>query len=150
MDVSRRSPLRILAAACIVVLLGASAAEAASLEVRILNLRNDRGMVHLCLSSGAEQFPDCRGAAASLSLSRPASQAGTIRFSNIQPGTYALSVVHDENGNGSLDKFLAIPREGFGFSNNPRLKMRAPRFEEASFVASGASSVVSVKMIYLP
>ncbi len=54
-------------------------------------------------------------------------------FEGLQPGTYAVRLMHDENDNGKLDRNLVgMPTEGYGFSNNPRV-MRAATFEEASF-----------------
>ncbi len=43
----------------------------------------------------------------------------TVVFENLAPGEYGISVVHDENENGDLDKnFVGIPKEGFAFGNN--------------------------------
>ena len=59
----------------------------------------------------------------------------TIPFDNIVPGTYAISMFLDENGNGVLDKnFFGVPAEPYGFSNNVYPAMRAATFEEASFI----------------
>ncbi len=42
-------------------------------------------------------------------------------FEDISPGTYALAVIHDENGNGKLDtNWVGIPTEGYGFSGLPQ------------------------------
>ena len=49
-------------------------------------------------------------------------------------GTYALAVYHDVNGNRKFDKnWLGFPKEPFGLSNNPRLRLRAPKFSDVSF-----------------
>ena len=79
----------------------------------------------------------------------PAAQAGAIRIGGMAPGTYALAVIHDENGNGRLDKFMAIPREGFGFSRNPAIRMGPPRFEEVRFEAASGRVHQTVRMRYL-
>jgi uncharacterized protein (DUF2141 family) len=43
-------------------------------------------------------------------------------FPGVTPGTYAISVFHDENSNGKLDtNLLGIPREGVSASNNRKL-----------------------------
>ena len=46
----------------------------------------------------------------------------------------------DANGNGKLDTFAGIPREGYGFSRNPPFRPRAPRWEEAVFSLPGESA----------
>lgn len=58
----------------------------------------------------------------------------TLTFSGVAPGTYAIVVIHDENGNGEMDtNFLGIPREPGGFSNNAPARMGPARFSEAAF-----------------
>lgn len=43
----------------------------------------------------------------------------TVVFENLEPGDYAVSVIHDRNNNGKLDtNTLGIPKEGFAFGNN--------------------------------
>ena len=66
-------------------------------------------------------------------------EAGVARakFFGIPAGSYAVSVFHDANGNGKLDTFLGIPREGYGFSRNPPFRPRAPRFSEAQIEIAG-------------
>lgn len=49
----------------------------------------------------------------------------------IEPGTYGLTIVDDENKNGFLDKnFIGFPREGFGFSNFFMTKKSKPSFDD--------------------
>jgi uncharacterized protein (DUF2141 family) len=57
-------------------------------------------------------------------------------------------VFHDENGNGKLDRnMVGIPKEGYGASNNPAKKMRAPTFDEAKFSVN-SDQTVEVKLAY--
>lgn len=77
-----------------------------------------------------------------------ANAAGSVMFDGVAPGTYALSLIHDENGNGKLDTALAIPREGFGFSRNPKIAFGPPKFAAAAFPINGSSSQ-SVRMKYM-
>lgn len=71
-----------------------------------------------------------------------ASEASVVvKFENVPDGTYALSVIHDANENGELDKTgLGIPKEGFAFSNNVMGKKGPPSFQKASFEVKGSSS----------
>jgi uncharacterized protein (DUF2141 family) len=79
----------------------------------------------------------------------PAASAGHIRIRDVPPGDYAVSVIHDENGNGRLDKFVGIPREGFGFSRNPRMRMGPPRFDECRVSVPAAGARETIRMKYL-
>jgi uncharacterized protein (DUF2141 family) len=118
-------------------------------DVQVQNLRNTRGVVRLCLTRNPAHFPNCDRDPAAVSRSVPAGAAGSIRFQGLAPGTYALGVIHDENGNGRLDTFMAIPREGFGFSRNPRLRMGPPRYDEVRFTVSSGRATSIVRMTYL-
>lgn len=45
------------------------------------------------------------------------------------PGTWALAIYHDENGNEQFDRSgLGLPREGYGFTNNPSTLAGLPNF----------------------
>lgn len=120
-----------------------------SLDLEITGLRSGRGNVLICLTANPRAFPDCRKDAAAHRLTVAAGVAGEIRIDNIAPGAYALSLIHDENGNGKLDTSLMIPREGFGFSRNPAIGFGPPRFSAARFEIAGAAAVQSVRVKYM-
>jgi len=64
-------------------------------------------------------------------------------------GRYAIAVLHDENSNHKLDRnFVGFPKEGFGFSNNPKVHLTAPAFETAAFPVSCAGTEISIHLIY--
>lgn len=70
------------------------------------------------------------------------SETVVVRFEHVAAGVYAVSVIHDTNGNGELDKSkLGVPREGFAFSNNVMGKKGPPSFDRARFEVSGTSVV---------
>ena len=57
-----------------------------------------------------------------------------LELEDIDPGQYAISIFHDKNKNGLLDKNpLGIPIEIYGFSNNARRRFSAPSFQECAF-----------------
>ena len=70
-----------------------------------------------------------------------------IKIDDLPEGEYAISVVHDENGNGELDtNFLGIPKEPFGFSNNPRMKMGPPSFSDSKFLHGTNGTILSISI----
>jgi uncharacterized protein (DUF2141 family) len=121
----------------------------ADLQVQLSGLRSAKGTVHLCLSSSVSRFLHCKDDPSAVSRSVPASPALRLDLGAVRSGTYALLVVHDENRNGRLDMMLGIPREGFGFSNNPAMKPRAPKWEEIRFTVPPTASVQQVRMRYV-
>lgn len=121
----------------------------ADLEVSISALRSNRGMLLLCLTQDPKAFLDCRADPSARKISIAAREMGTLRFSGIAPGLYAISVIHDENGNGRLDTLLSVPREGFGFSRNPRIRMGPPRFEDVEFMVTSGTNRQRIEIKYL-
>ena len=72
-----------------------------------------------------------------------------FRFTDVEHGRYAIAVLHDENGNGRIDKALMIPREGFGFSRDPALRMGPPPFAAAAFEVDADIVDQSIRMRYI-
>ena len=59
----------------------------------------------------------------------------TLRLEGVPTGQVGVQVFHDANGNNDFDtNFAGIPRERYGFSNNPRPRFRGAHWDEAVFV----------------
>jgi len=54
----------------------------------------------------------------------------TIEFTNLKKGVYAVSFFHDKNGNMKFDMGNRGPEEGYGYSNNAKGFMKAPKFKK--------------------
>ena len=78
-----------------------------------------------------------------------ADKAGTFQIDNVIPGTYAIALVHDENANDKMDLALFLPKEGFGFSRNPKIGMGPPKFKSAQFTVGADDVSYAVKMKYI-
>lgn len=127
--------------------MGAANPPAGRLDIGIDGLRSAKGDILVCLTRDPGHFPDCSGDPARRTLRIVAGAAGSAHIDGVAPGDYALSLIHDENGNGRLDTRLGIPREGVGFSRNPRLVFGPPSFASARFAipAGGAREAVTIK-----
>lgn len=65
-----------------------------------------------------------------------------------QPGTYAVAVYHDKDGDRKLKKhWNLLPREPFGLSNNPKNPEGFPNFSDSAFTTGrlGADIVIDLK-----
>ena len=120
-----------------------------SLDLDVTGLRSVKGNVLICLTANPKAFPDCSRDPAARTLTVKATNASALHFSDLTPGTYAVSLIHDENGNGKLDTSLMIPREGFGFSRNPAIGFGAPKFGAAKFAIGNGEVEQTVKMKYM-
>jgi len=125
----------------------ANAAPNSRLTVEIGGLRNQDGTLCLSLFSSEQGFPNQSDRAVSRCI-----QAGetSATFDQLAPGRYAVAVIHDANKDGKLNTgFLGIPKEGFGFSRNPRIATRAPNFRDTAFLVSGESTKIQISLKYL-
>ncbi len=121
---------------------------AGRIDVTVEGLRSSKGVVRVCLTKSAAHFPDCKKDPQSRSHTLPAGGAKSISFADLPPGHYAIALFHDENSNTKLDTMLAIPKEGFGFSRNPKIRFGAPPFKQVAFPVAAAPVKVSVRMQY--
>ncbi len=130
-----------------------SAAEAtespAALEVSISGLRNMKGNVLVCVTANPRFFPDCSKDPKSFRATVPARDSAQVSFRGIAQGTYAIALVHDENGNSKMDMAIFLPKEGFGFSRNPAIVTGPPKFKAAAFAINAAEVSQHVKMKYM-
>lgn len=116
------------------------AGQAASIDVQITGLRNTFGKVWICLwkEEQSSNFPNCDKHRPFAKIAAPAS-APLAAFNNVQPGAYAISFFHDENGDGRLATNLAgLPKSAIGTSNNPSIGVASrPSFARSRFLVPG-------------
>ena len=120
-----------------------------SLIIHVTGFRNAKGKL------GAELFTSPKGWPEEVdhsfrheSFPIQGDQA-TAEFHQLPPGKYGVVVLHDENENQKLDRnLLQVPKEGFGFGNNPHVLLVAPPLERASVPVTCPTTTTSVKLIY--
>jgi len=79
------------------------------IHVDVVGLRNNNGQIFCALYASAEGFPKDSQKALRRDSSSISEKKASCEFSATQPGTYAVSVFHDENSNGKLDtNFLGV------------------------------------------
>ena len=120
----------------------ASAPSAGQLEV-VVAPRNTKGRVGCLLFASNKGFPgDSKRALARLQVRIVKVKGKPLArclFAKLKPATYAVAVLHDENGNGKMDKsFFGIPKEGYGASNDAKPgTFSGPKFKDARFRYDG-------------
>lgn len=77
------------------------------------------------------------------------SHAERMTFSvDLPPGTYAVAVYDDLNGNHKLDhNLIGIPREPVGASNNPQGRFGPPRFAQCSFHLGDSAKAITINLV---
>ncbi len=130
-------------------LLGGASERGGEISLTVTGLRSTKGQVLVCLTREADAFPDCSKSAGARTAIMPAARPEAT-FDRLPQGRYAISVLHDENGNGRADKTLGlIPREGFGFSRDAPVRLGPPSFAQAAFEVDGQDVKQSIRMRYL-
>ena len=112
--------------------------------VKIENLKSQKGVLIVALFNGEENYmkKDFKNL-----VVKPGNVLKGVVFDDIPFGQYAVSVIHDENENGQLDKnWAGIPKESFGFSKKSLGLFGPPSFQETSFVLDEEGISVEVKM----
>ncbi len=119
--------------------------------VRMTGFRNDHGKAYVALWRAPERFPGTPPAGSPTRLVKVEHHSAEARFNDVAPGSFAVTVFHDEDGDSELkENFLGIPKEGIGFSRNVRPRFRAPRYREAELLLEpGEHEVVTIQMQYL-
>ena len=102
-----------------------------------------------CLTTHPDKFPNCQDDPNARRMTVLTRQAAMLKFDGLPSGTYALALIHDENGNGKLDTMMGIPKEGFGFSNNPAIRFGPPSFKSAEVAVTSGQVDRTVKVKYL-
>ena len=128
---------------CCTLLLAASPASSATVEVRISGVTAGKGKVKVAVCDRERFLKQC-----SFSTSVPAQAAEVVAsLKDIPPGTWAVLAFQDENENGELDRnFIGIPSENYGFSRNPAGRFGPPGFDDAAIEVRDGTTTAQVRL----
>ena len=121
----------------------------ATLEIKFTGIRNQKGLIGIGINSSPEGWPRKPELEPNWKKSNVVDGVFTARVENLTYGTYAVSVLDDENSNLEMDMFIGIPKEGFGFSNNARVGLSPPKFEECSFILDQPYKQITIDLRYM-
>lgn len=120
-----------------------------SLTVDVKALRNTKGGLYFSIYKTEAGFPNRpEEAFRKGKLETLKGTTASYTFTDLPSGTYAVSLFHDEDGNGRLKTNpLGIPLEGSAASNDARGKPGPPKFADAKFTFNG-NKRITVTMGY--
>jgi len=122
-----------------------------TLRIHVDGLRDSTGVVGAAIFKSADGWPE------NMSKSfrhwptpiKAGSREVTAVMENLTPGEYGVVAIHDENMNQKMDRnFIGIPKEGFGFANNPHVVLSAPPFAVATVHVSCPVTETKIHLIY--
>ena len=120
-----------------------------NLKVIVNKMSSDKGQIGFCLFNSSEGFPHPEKAIQCVFVKTNINST-EYTFTNIEMGTYAVSVFHDENNNKKLDtNWIGLPSEGVGVSNNGKDDWGPPKYKNAKFVFNKPEQTITISLSYL-
>lgn len=121
-----------------------------TVTITVTDLRNAKGVVRACMTDNVKVFPKCREDPKSFRAVVDATAPVTFKFEHVPAGSYAIALLHDENNNGKADRALMMmPKEGYGFSRDAKVKMGPPSFASAAFEVGSQPLSQTIRMRYM-
>ena len=120
------------------------------ITVTITDLRNPDGEILISLYDKAEGFPKDREAIVRTAAVEPgvSGQISTV-FTDLPYGDYAIAVLHDEDASkGMTFGAFHLPKEGYCFSNNVKVRFKPPKFKKTKFTLDGDGVTQTLRMRY--
>jgi uncharacterized protein (DUF2141 family) len=123
--------------------LNAQETHARTLTISIENLKSENGNLLIALYTDETGFLKDIYQVKTLAASKGEIEA---TFENLPQGVYAVTVIHDKNGNGKLDtNFLGLLKEPIGASNEIDGRFKEPDWHDAKFLLTGNDRDFKIK-----
>lgn len=118
-----------------------------ALTITVTNLPGAKGNLLIGLYDSEVSFTD-EPLAISPKIPLISGDDVNTTIEGLQPGTYAIAVIHDLNGNGALDRnFLGMPKEPLGFSVIREIPKRKPDFKACAFKIVDADVALTIPLV---
>lgn len=118
-----------------------------SLTVTVTNIPGAKGELLVGIYDTAESFTG-KPLPASPKLPVTSTSNITTTISGLKPGTYAIAVIQDLNGNGELDRnILGMPVEPLAFSVIGEIPRGKPKFDACSFEIRDADVALTLPLV---
>ncbi|HEK22042.1 MAG: hypothetical protein C0191_04570 [Mucilaginibacter sp.] len=123
--------------------------QAQDLPIRITGIRSSNGKIVINVFRDHASY-DKEEPYKKFSFDKKQTEKGAINVKiNLDPGTYGITLLDDENGNGKIDKnLIRMPKEGFGFSNFYMEKLKKPCFDDFK-IDLKTKPLVEIRLKYL-
>jgi len=124
-----------------------TSADSGTLIVVITGFEPSTGYAMVALNSSKEQYEDGSVQAFAKKKGKIENGAARVVFSNIPYGEYGVSLYHDENSNGKMDKnAMGIPKESYAFSNNATGMFGKPDWDDVKFKVDAPEKQISIRI----
>lgn len=115
-----------------------------TVKVTVKDVREITGFIAGTMTDNPEGFPQVENPVATAKVAVTGKGDVELVFENVKAGKYAVVLMHDVNGNGTLDMNGQMPAEPFGFSKITMF-FGPPQFSEAAFeVTKDTETIISL------
>lgn len=116
------------------------------LTIKISNIEKMQGEIKVGVFNTGTNFLK-QGAAIKNYSIKVDKNTALLTITDLPKGEYAITMYHDENSDNECNRnFIGIPKEPYGFSNNIKPRMSAPKYEDCKFALT-ENITLHIKMI---
>lgn len=132
---------------CVLAFISPSLLAQSTVTVIINNIKKAEGKLEVGLYDSSKYWLEDEGQYFEKIMDCSNAPSMKLVIPNVKKGTYAFSLYHDENGNGEMDfRSVWIPKEPYGFSNDPKAKWSKPSFNKCSFSVGEEDVTIEVNL----
>lgn len=114
------------------------------ISVTVKNIKSEEGQLLISLFDSKENF--LNNAFKEMKIDSNKGEIN-VQFDNLPEGTYTVSIIHDINNNGSLDKnFMGIPNEPYGISKDGKSMFGPPSYDDAKFELANQNLALTISL----
>jgi uncharacterized protein (DUF2141 family) len=131
---------------CLVLLVIQQPTDNPQLTIKISNIEKLKGEIKIGVFNNESNFLK-EGASIKNYTVKVDKNTAVLTITDLPKGEYAISMYHDENMDKKMNtNFIGIPKESYGFSNNIRPRMSAPKYKDCKFSFS-ENTTLNIKLI---
>lgn len=123
---------------------GLSSAQSTNkLVIKVTNIESNKGNIGVAIFNSKKTF-----LGTPFMKDEKKAKMGEVIFElEVPNGTYTISVMHDENKDGKLEKnFMGIPSEPYGISMEGKSRFGPPSYSDAVFTIADKDVKMSIKV----
>jgi uncharacterized protein (DUF2141 family) len=119
------------------------------IDISLSNIRNNKGYLYIFIYTFKNQYPYEPFKHYKVAKDKVNNGKLTARISNFKfSAQCAFTLIDDENNNEDLDRWLGLPTEGYGFSNNVTPIFSLPEYEDL-IISPKPKQTLNIKVQYL-
>lgn len=132
----------------LILLVNVFFAQKGTLKIVVTDIESNKGTINAVLYDEAGKLGFLKNieSAHQKKIVKINNKQVAIVFTNVPYGTYAVSIFHDENNNGKIDRTqIGFPAEPWGISGN-KFVIGPPKFKDGKFKINSVSKTIKIKM----